>query len=68
MNTKKLDWKIVLFVCSLVIAIIMGCRQSLGLFLEPVRSFMGDGREFFSFAIGVQAIIWGCVTFFCGIL
>ena len=29
---------------------------------------MGDGREFFSFAIGVQAIIWGCVTFFCGIL
>jgi predicted MFS family arabinose efflux permease len=68
MNTKKLDWKIVLFVCSLVIAIIMGCRQTLGLFLEPVSSFMEDGREFFSFAIGVQAIIWGCVTFFCGIL
>ena len=68
MNSKKMDWKIVLFVCSLVIAIIMGCRQSLGLFLEPVSSFMGDGREFFSFAIGVQAIIWGCVTFFCGIL
>jgi len=68
MNSKKVDWKIVLFVCSLVIAIIMGCRQTLGLFLEPVSSFMGDGREFFSFAIGVQAIIWGCVTFFCGIL
>ena len=46
----------------------MGVRQSLGLFLDPITSFMKSGKEFFSFAIGVQAIIWGVVTFFLGIL
>jgi predicted MFS family arabinose efflux permease len=47
---------------------IMGVRQSLGLFLEPISQFMKDGKEFFSFAIGFQAIIWGVVTFGLGIL
>jgi cyanate permease len=47
---------------------IMGVRQSLGLFLEPISQFMQDGKEFFSFAIGFQAIIWGVVTFGLGIL
>jgi predicted MFS family arabinose efflux permease len=46
----------------------MGVRQSLGLFLEPISQFMKDGKEFFSFAIGFQAIIWGVVTFVLGIL
>ena len=47
---------------------IMGVRQSLGLFLDPISNFMGNGKEFFSFAIGVQAIIWGILTFLLGIL
>ena len=47
---------------------IMGVRQSQGLFLEPISQFMKDGKEFFSFAIGFQAIIWGVVTFGLGIL
>ena len=68
MDTKKVDWQIVLLVCSLIIIIIMGIRQSLGLFLEPVSNFMGNGREFFSIAIGFQAIIWGLLTFILGIL
>ena len=68
MDTKKVDWQIILLVCSLIIIIIMGIRQSLGLFLEPISSFMGNGREFFSIAIGFQAIIWGLLTFILGIL
>jgi predicted MFS family arabinose efflux permease len=68
MIQKKVDWQTVVFVCSLIIIIIMGVRQSLGLFLEPVSQFMKDGKEFFSFAIGFQAIIWGVVTFGLGIL
>ena len=68
MIQKKVDWQIVVLVCSLIIIIIMGVRQSLGLFLEPVSQFMKDGKEFFSFAIGFQAIIWGVVTFGLGIL
>ena len=68
MIQKKVEWQIVVLVCSLIIIIIMGVRQSLGLFLEPVSQFMKDGKEFFSFAIGFQAIIWGVVTFGLGIL
>ena len=68
MVTKKLEWQMVVLVCSIIIIMIMGVRQSLGLFLEPISTFMNDGKEFFSFAIGVQAIIWGVVTFGLGIL
>ena len=63
MITKKLEWQVVVLVCSIIIIMIMGVRQSLGLFLEPISTFMKDGKEFFSFAIGVQAIIWGVVTY-----
>ena len=58
METKKVDWQLVILVCSIIIIMIMGVRQSLGLFLDPITSFMKSGKEFFSFAIGVQAIIW----------
>ena len=68
MILKKVDWQLVVLVCSLIIIMIMGVRQSLGLFLEPISQFMKDGKEFFSFAIGFQAIIWGVVTFGLGIL
>lgn len=68
MISKKIDWQLVVLVCSLIIIMIMGVRQSLGLFLEPISQFMKDGKEFFSFAIGFQAIIWGVVTFGLGIL
>jgi predicted MFS family arabinose efflux permease len=68
MISKKIDWQLVVLVCSLIIIMIMGVRQSLGLFLGPISQFMKDGKEFFSFAIGFQAIIWGVVTFGLGIL
>ena len=68
MILKKVDWQLVILVCSIIIIMIMGVRQSLGLFLEPISQFMKDGKEFFSFAIGFQAIIWGVVTFGLGIL
>jgi predicted MFS family arabinose efflux permease len=68
MLPKKEDWQLVVLVCSIIIIMIMGVRQSLGLFLEPISQFMKEGKEFFSFAIGFQAIIWGFVTFGLGIL
>ena len=68
MLQKKVDWQLVVLVCSIIIIMIMGVRQSLGLFLEPISQFMKDGKEFFSFAIGFQAIIWGVVTFGLGML
>jgi predicted MFS family arabinose efflux permease len=68
MLPKKVNWQLVVLVCSIIIIMIMGVRQSLGLFLEPISQFMKEGKEFFSFAIGFQAIIWGVVTFCLGII
>ena len=68
METKKVEWQVVILVCSVVIIMIMGVRQALGLFLDPISQFMNSGKEFFSFAIGFQAMIWGLVTFFLGIV
>ena len=48
METKKVDWQLVILVCSIIIIMIMGVRQSLGLFLEPITNFMNSGKEFFS--------------------
>lgn len=68
METKKVEWQVVILVCSVVIIMIMGVRQALGLFLDPISQFMNSGKEFFSFAIGFQAMMWGLVTFFLGIV
>ena len=68
METNKIEWQVVILVCSTVIMIAMGIRQALGLFLEPITQHMNSGKEFFSFAIGFQAMIWGVVTFFLGII
>ena len=68
MKTKKVEWQVIILVCSVVIIMIMGVRQALGLFLDPISQFMNSGKEFFSFAIGFQAMMWGLVTFFLGIV
>ena len=47
MEIKKVDWQVIILVCSISIAMVMGVRQALGLFLEPISTFMNDGKEFF---------------------
>ena len=42
MEIKKVDWQVIILVCSIIIAMIMGVRQALGLFLEPISTFMND--------------------------
>ena len=51
MNQTKdddIDWKIILFVCSLIVATLMGIRSCFGLFLEPISLFLSSGKEIFS--------------------
>jgi len=42
-----------------IVLITMGTRQSFGLFLEPISSELGTGRETFSLAIALQNLIFG---------
>ena len=56
----------VLIAGSLILFITVGTRQSFGLFLAPMSSELGWGREVFSFAIALQNIIWGVSQPFVG--
>lgn len=49
----------VLIAGSLVLAISFGVRHSFGLFLDPVSSAQGWGRDTFGLAIAVQNLVWG---------
>ena len=57
-----------LIVGALVIALALGTRQSLGLFLEPVSSQIGAGRGAFALAVALQNLVWGIAQPFAGML
>ena len=56
------SWRtpVVVLVCGgMVLALAMGLRQSFGIFLAPMSSEFGWGRETFALAIALQNIVWG---------
>ena len=50
---------VVVAVAALVLCLIMGARQTFGLFLQPITSDLGWGRETFALAMAVQNLLWG---------
>src|SRR5262245_15356283 len=57
----------VILVCGgLILMLALGTRQSFGLFLRPMSTDLGWGREAFSFAIALQNLVWGCAMPFMG--
>ena len=65
---KYIDWKIILFVCSIIVATLMGIRNCFGLFLEPVSLFINSGKEIFSLGMAIQALTWGLGSFIVGMI
>ena len=66
---KALGWRTptVILVCGCLIgAIGFGPRAALGLFLTPMSSANGWGREVFSLALAIQVIVWGTAQPFVG--
>jgi predicted MFS family arabinose efflux permease len=49
-----------------VMALSLGLRQSLGLFLTPVSADLGIGRETFALAMGLMNLCWGLASPFAG--
>ncbi|MDH4874529.1 MFS transporter [Pseudomonas sp. BN515] len=58
----------VLLGASLILALSLGIRHGFGLFLAPMSSEFGWGREVFAFAIALQNLIWGLAQPFTGAL
>jgi predicted MFS family arabinose efflux permease len=58
---------IVFLVCaSIVLILSFGIRTSFGIFLAPMTTDLGIGRESFAFAIAVQNLLWGLSQPFAG--
>ena len=55
------DWRtpgVVLACGSIILMLSLGIRQSFGLFLQPMSSDLGWGRETFAFALALQNVVW----------
>jgi MFS family permease len=53
---------------ALILALSLGIRHGFGLFLAPMSSEFGWGREVFAFAIAFQNLLWGLAQPFAGAL
>ncbi|HEY6281777.1 MAG TPA: MFS transporter [Burkholderiales bacterium] len=68
---SKSSWRtpaVVLACACLILMLSLGTRQSFGLFLQPLSSSHGWGREIFAFAIAMQNLIWGLAQPFSGMI
>ena len=66
---RRYVWQtsLVIVVCGCLVAILsFGPRSSLGLFLTPMSSVHGWGREVFALALAIQMLIWGAAQPFVG--
>jgi MFS family permease len=63
---RSVTW--ILLGASLILALSLGTRHGFGLFLPPMSSEFGWGREVFAFAIALQNLIWGLTQPFTGAL
>jgi predicted MFS family arabinose efflux permease len=60
-------WVVVL-AAGLIVGIAMGLRQVMGLYLQPITTGLGIGREPFSTAMAVANLIWGVGAVFAGMV
>jgi len=65
---NQIDWKLILIVCSIIVAVQMGVRNCFGLFLEPISVDNNFGKEIFSIGMSLQALTWGIGAFVLGMI
>ena len=58
-------WMITL-AAGIIVGLAMGLRQVMGLYLTPMTTELGIGREPFSNAMAVANLVWGIVAIFAG--
>ena len=71
MTDTKPFWQKPIFVlifATAVIVVAYGSRQSFGVFLRPITTEFGWGREGLSLAIATQALVYGIAAPFIGVL
>jgi MFS family permease len=66
MTERKSSYLTILICGSLVLTVMMGLRQSLGLFMKPMTIELGVGREVFAFGLAISNLLWGAAGPFAG--
>jgi MFS family permease len=70
-ETTVRNWRtpaLVIVAGCLMVVLVMGVRAGFGLFLEPMGSDYGWGREVFAFSMAIQNLMWGLGQPFAGAL
>ncbi len=70
-DAGTISWRkpVLILVCATVILLLsVGIRQTFGLFMAPVSSDLGWGREVFALALATQNLVWGVSQPFTGAL
>jgi MFS family permease len=68
-STAMVGWRTptVILICGCLIgAVSFGPRSALGLFLTPMSSAYGWGRDVFALALAIQVLVWGAGQPFAG--
>jgi MFS family permease len=58
----------VLICGGIIMTLAMGARHGFGLFLQPMSTDHGWGREVFAFALALQNLMWGAAQPFSGLI
>ena len=69
MHTIPQGWRtpfVVLVGGTAILLLSFGLRQNLGLYMAPISTGLGWGREVFAFALALQMLVWGLSTPFMG--
>jgi predicted MFS family arabinose efflux permease len=64
----QLHWEFVTLAAAAILMVIMGARQSLGLFVSPVNAATGLGIVTISLAMAVNQFVWGAAQPIAGAL
>ncbi len=59
---------VVLLCGAFILMLSFGTRSSFGLFLQPMSTSLGWGREVFALALALQNLIWGVSQPFVGMI
>jgi predicted MFS family arabinose efflux permease len=65
---RKPPFMAVLICGALVLMVLMGLRQSMGLFLKPMTLELQVGREVFALGLAISNLLWGAAGPFAGML
>lgn len=67
-EVRKFSFNTVLICGALILTLLMGLRQSMGLFLAPMTMELHVGREVYAFGLAVSNLLWGFAGPFAGML